>query len=176
MKFNMKYLKTLNELFKSTYQSAADKIGAHHPKRKEELMKHASEVGIDTPTTKPRLWPFRFVLDNKLQGEFYSIIDVEYSVSVSGERCEFYIQMESNYRNTRKILLVFYKKFPVLRYDRLFLFNNPDPKIARENAYQLRKFFLDFLEGNVDLDPPSILSGYDLDSIDGFTVNNLYTS
>ena len=39
----MKHLKTINELFKSTYLSAADKLKDRHKGRAEELIKHAAK-------------------------------------------------------------------------------------------------------------------------------------
>jgi hypothetical protein len=169
----MKYLKTLNELFKSTYKSAADKLGNYHPKRKEELMKHATELGTNMPTSKPRLWPFRFTFKISQDGEFFSIIDVK--PDYDGSRVNFEIILESNWGKQVKIPLVFYiqKEGNVLRYSYDFRFDNNDYREARLNAMELRKFFIDYLEGNVDLEPPANLLGA---SLEGFEVNNLFKS
>jgi len=171
----MKYLKTLNELFKSTYKSAADRLGHHHPKRKEQLLKHATELGTDMPTSKPRLWPFRFIFKISPDGEFFSIIDVK--PSNDGSRVIFEIILESNWGSQKKIPLVFYIQKEgnvlVLRYSYDFRFDINDYKKARLNATELRKFFIDYLEGYVNLDPPANLLGA---SLEGFNVNDLFKS
>ena len=175
----MKYLLTLNELFKSTYKSASDKLGGtFHSKRKEDLLKHAAKVGTDVPTSMPRLWWFRFILDDSnLEGEFYSIINVEYSFDDHNKH-DFTIVLESNYRNSKRIPLTFYGRDTDLRYKYDYRFQNEDWKVARENAFELRKFFLRYLEGNIAsdekvIDPPANLANAELHN---FTVNNLYRS
>ena len=175
----MRYLKTLNELFKSTYKSASDKLGgAFHSKRKEDLLKHAAKVGTDVPTSKSRLWSFRFILhDSSLEGEFYSIVNVEYSYDGSNKH-DITIVLESNYRNLKKIPLTFYGRDTDIRYSYNYRFQNEDSKVARKNAFELRKFFLEYLEGNIArdekvIDPPANLANAELQN---FTVNNLYRS
>jgi hypothetical protein len=179
----MKYLKTLNELFKSTYLSASDKIKSRHKSRAEKLIKHAAEMGKDTP--HERLWPFRFIFPESLENEFYSIQSVE-----EDGRNHFslvIINFVSNYGKSRRMVhrFDFYvpkpaKEYPLYRNcdtskDENFYFSyvpsdgfvHEVPKIARKNALELYNFFLEYWEDELS-------EKYDDFILDNFTVNNLY--
>lgn len=79
----MKHIKHINELLKSTYKSASDKLKKQHPTRAEKLIKHADEKGssefsrFDLDRDFPH--PFEFnnsdLLDVKehLLGKFYIV-------------------------------------------------------------------------------------------------------
>jgi len=77
----MKHIKTINELFKSTYKNTSDKLKALHPGRSEELMKHADIIGSSefTKFNKDRDFPYPFEFNNvdlqdvkeHLLGKFY---------------------------------------------------------------------------------------------------------
>jgi len=77
----MKHIKTINELLKSTYKSASDKLKTLHPSRSEELMKHADTSGGSefSKFNKDRDFPYPFEFKNvdlqdvkeHLLGKFY---------------------------------------------------------------------------------------------------------
>ena len=99
----MKYLKTLNELFKSTYLSASNKIKSRHKSRAEKLIKHAAEMGKDTP--HERIWHHRFIFPESLENEFYSIQSVEEDVLVVQQHhfCLVITNFVSNYGKSRRM-------------------------------------------------------------------------
>ena len=74
------HIKTINELLKSTYKSASDKLKIQHPSRADKLMKHADDFG-DSELTKldlDRDFPhaFKFNIEDVreyLLGKFYII-------------------------------------------------------------------------------------------------------
>ena len=180
----MKHLKTINELFKSTYLSASNKIKRRHKSRAEELIKHAAKMGEDTP--HERVWPFRFIFPNSLENEFYSIQSVK--LRDSGYFCLVTANFVSNYGNKKEMVLRFdlivpefvkksihmYKSCETsndgnfyFRYDLSEGFIHEDTKIARKNALEFYKFFLEYWEDELSED-------YNEFTLDNFTVNNLY--
>lgn len=65
----MKHIKSISELFKSTYISAADKAHKYgHDKKSEDLRKHGEYKGKSNPVD--RIFPHRFVFDHINRGEF----------------------------------------------------------------------------------------------------------
>jgi hypothetical protein len=187
----MKYLKTLNELFKSTYLSASNKIKSRHKSRAEKLIKHAAEMGKDTP--HERIWHHRFIFpefsnydDRSLENEFYSIQSIE-----EDARDHFSLLITnfvSNYGRKWKMVLHFdfyvpksvKVDFPLWRHcqtskDENFYFSyvpsqgfvHEDSKIARKNALEFYNFFLEYWEDELS-------EKYDDFILDNFTVNNLY--
>jgi len=69
----MKHLKKIDELFKSTYKSAADKLKRKHPMRSKIIMNWAEEKG-DSELKKfhiDRQWPHKFEFDNE------SLVDIK---------------------------------------------------------------------------------------------------
>jgi hypothetical protein len=76
----MKYLKHINELYKKTYSSAADKLKEKHPSRSAQLDKWAEEKGNPEMIDKDFYHPFTFISnptisdmkDDKMwRGKFY---------------------------------------------------------------------------------------------------------
>lgn len=179
----MIHLKTINELFKSTYLSAANKIRSRHKSRAEELIKQAAEMGQDTP--HERVWPFRFIFPDSLENEFYSIKSVEQIDR--GGFCLVSTNFVSNYGNKKQMVHRFdlvvpksmkgnqmYKKYYVsndenfyFRYEPGEAFMHDDKKIARKNALEFYKFFLEYWEDELSEE-------YDEFTLEDFTVNNLY--
>ena len=184
----MKHLKTINELFKSTYLSASNKIKRRHKSRAEELIKHAAKMGKDTP--HERVWPFRFIFPNSLENEFYSIQSVE--KRMAGHFCLITTHFVSNYGNKKEMGHRFdfyvpkFVKSPLspvnqmyrnceiskdenfyFRYDPGDGFTHDDKKIARKNALEFYKFFLEYWEDELSEEYPNFI-------LDNFTVNNLY--
>lgn len=187
----MKHLKSINELFKSTYLSAADKLKMQdrHKGRAEELIKHAAEIGQDTP--HERIWPFRFIFPGSLENEFYSIQSVE--EQKADWQTNIYINFKSNYGNNKRMELNFNLYAPVIAKQRNpeqlrhhlgssddnfhfklatktdTGFTHPDSRIARKNALELRNFFLEYWEDELSEKYPNYI-------LSNFTVNNLYRS
>jgi hypothetical protein len=180
----MKYLKTLNELFKSTYLSASDKIKSRHKSRAEELIKHAAEMGKDTP--HERIWHHRFIFPESLENEFYSIQSVE--EDGRSHFCLVITNFVSNYGKSRRMehQFDFYVpksvkvneplyQFCETSKDENFYFRyipsdgfvHEDSKIARKNALEFYNFFLEYWEDELS-------EKYDDFILDNFTVNNLY--
>ena len=184
----MKHLKTINELFKSTYISASDKLNRmnRHTGRAEELIKHAAEMGEDTP--HERVWPFRFIFPNSLENEFYSI----QSVKESRNDYDSFVQInfKSNYGKDKKMELHFhvyvshYFKQQNPQFQGSWTsqdddckyelnvksdtgFKHPDNRIARKNALELYKFFLEYWEDELSEE-------YNEFTLDNFTGNKLY--
>ena len=184
----MKHLKTINELFKSTYISAADKLKSkdRHTGRAEELIKHAAKMGEDTP--HERVWPFRFIFPDSLENEFYSIQSVKESRNDYNSFVQ--INFKSNYGKDKKMELHFYVYVPsgFSRQNPQFQgtmtsqdddckyrlnvksdtgFKHPDNRIARKNALEFYKFFLEYWEDELSEKYPNFI-------LEDFTVNNLY--
>ena len=184
----MKHLKTINELFKSTYISAADKLNRmdRHTGRAEELIKHAAKMGEDTP--HERVWPFRFIFPDSLENEFYSIQSVKESRNDYNSFVQ--INFKSNYGKDKKMELHFYvyvshyfkQQNPQFqgswtsqdddcKYELNVKsdtgFKHPDNRIARKNALELYKFFLEYWEDELSEEYPDFI-------LEDFTVNNLY--
>ena len=179
----MKHLKTINELFKSTYLSASNKIKRRHKSRAEELIKHAAKMGKDTP--HERVWPFRFIFPDSLENEFYSIKSVEQIDR--GNFCLITTHFVSNYGSKKQMVHRFdlvvpksmkgnqmYKNCEIsndenfyFRYEPGDAFTHEDTKIARKNALEFYKFFLEYWEDELSEE-------YDEFTLDNFTVNNLY--
>jgi hypothetical protein len=179
----MKHLKTINELFKSTYLSASNKIRSRHKSRAEELIKHAAKMGKDTP--HERVWPFRFIFPNSLENEFYSIQSVEQIDR--GNFCLINTHFVSNYGNKKEMTKRFdlyvpksaksihmYKNCEISKDENFYFRYHPgegfihkDTKIARKNALEFYKFFLEYWEDELSEE-------YNEFTLDNFTVNNLY--
>ena len=176
------------ELYKSTYMSAADKLGDGHKKRAEELKKHAAERGISSFAGKSgfdRIYghPFIFGTHDSLKhredflGKFF-ITDFEdhifgtYTPNYHGVK----VIMKSDYGNTIKLEVVvgsegFHKMD--MEYDlerprsfeiNNFKFNN------RKDAFQLRKFILEIAEDG------ELERGDTFFNLDTLPINKLYTT
>ena len=66
----MKHILSINELYKSTYISAANKMGGRHGSRKSDLIKHADLKGINEPID--REFHHRFIFDKiDFPSDFY---------------------------------------------------------------------------------------------------------
>ena len=58
----MKHIKSISELYKSTYKKVADKYKEYHTGRTDAIIKHAEEQGVSHPIE--REWPYRFDFSN----------------------------------------------------------------------------------------------------------------
>jgi hypothetical protein len=58
----MKHIKSISELYKSTYKKVADKYKEYHTGRTDAIIKHAEEQGASHPIE--REWPYRFDFSN----------------------------------------------------------------------------------------------------------------
>lgn len=160
-----------------------------HKKRSEELRKHAIEKGEDSP--HDRIWSHRFIFDGDLENEFYSITNVLLDIKLSANPLTFYLSVsfKSNFGRDKLFHLEFHvlnSKFyknegvNIIRFKRPGIhgsyFKNEDPRIARKDANELRKFIMEYFEDNGDeiyfSDDEGYLNEYEID----FTVNNLYKS
>lgn len=63
----MKHLKKIDELYKSTYKSAADKLKHRHPTRSKNIMDYAEESGESelSKSEIERQWPHKFEFNNE---------------------------------------------------------------------------------------------------------------
>lgn len=141
-----------------TYLSASDKIKNRHRSRAGELIKHAAEIGQDTP--HERIWTFRFIFPDSLENEFYSIQSVEQKnvgnfclvttnfVSSYGKikemrhQFDFYVPQSVKQRNH---CYVSNDKNFYFRYVPGDGFMHDETKIARKNALEFYKFFFRIL-------------------------------
>jgi hypothetical protein len=168
----MKYLKKIDELYKSTYKSAADKLLRKHKKRSEDIMKWAGERGESELKKKDveREYPHAFSFTNKdledlnLLGKFF--ITDSYCVEENGyimpatnisinmiSEWGLKINLELVIENETYELLRFKIKFNN-KYERKFLFNN------RKDAIELRRYLIQ----NVD------------EEFTKLRINDIYTS
>jgi hypothetical protein len=168
----VKHIKTINELLKSTYLSAARELGHKHGKRSKELIDWAAKGGQDV--TQDRIYPHRFLFDGSFKDEYYFI--TSYSLKIETETLRkllrFNIHMNSNWGNKKDFTLV----FKILTTDRLDfyyksdIFENKDSKIGRQNANQILKFFKECWEDDLSQ------GDYNGFEIKGLSVNKLYKS
>jgi hypothetical protein len=178
----MKHIKTLNELLKSTYLSAARGLGQTHGKRSKELIDWATKSGQDVE--QDRIYPHRFLFDESFENEYYFITGYSSSVESSGSSGErflkFNIHMNSNWDKKTDFTLIF-KILTTEKYridknrldfypHRSTSFNNEDSKIARQNANHLLKFFKECWEDDLS---KVDYKGFE---IKGLSVNKLYKS
>jgi hypothetical protein len=179
----MKHLKTINELLKSTYLSAANKLKYSHGKRSKEIIDWASKKG--TNKTFDRIYPYQFIFDNSQEGEYYSIVSYDYKQVNEGNRMtmwylHFNIHMKSNWGNDKSLTLRFRiistdthrvdsnsLDFSISSSDKL---ENKDPKVARKNALYLIRFFKECWEDDLSKDD------YKNYEIKNLNINSLYKS
>lgn len=145
----MKHLQRFDELNKSTYLSAADKL-KFHPSRANKLLKHAVDKGTDT--VRERLYSHRFPSARDIN-EYYFICNCEiYRINTVGFLLE--IKLESNWGSERDISRYAYidhvdtegKKFKFAslkdKNGDFYLFGD------RIDALHLRKFLLEYFDDN----------------------------
>lgn len=169
----MKHIKTINELLKSTYLSAARQLGNKHGKRSKELIDWAAKSGQDV--TQDRIYPHRFLFDGSFEGEYYFI--TSYSLisetETSNKFLRFNIHMNSNWGSKEDFTLIFRilevsKKLEF--YYKSDSFENKDSKIGRQNANHIMKFFKECWEDDLSQ------GDYNGFEIKGLSVNRLYKS
>ena len=169
------------ELYKSTYMSAADKLGDGHKRRAEELKKHAAERGISAFAGKKdfdKIYFHPFVFENykgiehreDVKGRFF-ITDYRDVGGYQRGYHGFNAIMKSDYGNTITLeLVVGLNNFVKLDLEfeggytsRNFLFNN------RKDAIEFRKFVLEITEDE-------ITNGELYFNLDTLPINKLYTT
>ena len=179
----MKHLKTINELFKSTYLSAANKLKYGHGKRSRDIIDWASKSG--TNVTFDRIYPHQFIFDDSQEGEYYSIVSYDYKQVNEGNRTNmwylhFNIHMKSNWGNEQSLTLRFRiistdthhvdsnrLEFEVSHHDKL---ESKDPMVARTNARHLIRFFKECWEDDLGK------GDYKNYEIKNLNINKLYKS
>lgn len=67
----MKHLKSINELYKKTYMSAASKLSALHPARSDRARKWADKSGIPARFDRDFAHEFRFDNYSRLHGDIF---------------------------------------------------------------------------------------------------------
>jgi len=152
----MKYLLRIDELYKSTYRRASDKLRGKHKKRSDEIIKWAEERG-ESELKKPdveREYPYPFLFNNKsledakhnFLGKFY-ITNYKSGPYGSNPHARILeIDMIGDWGQKVSIkLTIFYPSYAILRmsisygdkYERDFLFDN------RKDAIQFRKYLIE---------------------------------
>ena len=170
----MKHIKTINELFKSTYLSAARQLGNKHGKRSKELIDWGAKSGQDVP--QDRIYPHRFLFSGSLEGEYYSITSYSSKVDTPSSTLKllyFNIHMDSNWGSKEDFTLIFRileesKKLQF--YYKSDFFENTDSKIGRQNANQILKFFKECWEDDLS---QGDYKGFEVTEL---SVNKLYKS
>lgn len=168
----MKYIKYINELFKTTYYNAADKLQYSHPKRAEKLRNWA-KMGEEPMIDKEHWYKFNFE-DYKIrhyQLKEYLIGDF-YITGYSMIRDAFIISFESN--SNRKITILInhrYTKFHELEinmivkeYNERFFFQK------RKDALQFYRYIKE-VSGDVRGD---VIKNKDFDWLNNIRINQLY--
>jgi hypothetical protein len=146
----MKYIMTINELFRSTYLSAANKL-KNHPDRSKDLKDWADKGGLNykfSPTEKD--YPHRFTLGN-IKGYFMITHNETNKDGLVSGSVRYIIYMKSNYSEIRVIEMILNKgnNNPYMRicsgdsrnisgmYCENFLFTN------RTDAMHIKKYLLE---------------------------------
>jgi hypothetical protein len=190
----MKHIIPFNELRKSTYREAADKLGTEHKKRGEELIKHAHLKGENQPVDK--IWPDRFNMEEGHPDEYWSIVECN---SKSGkfdwatERI-ITLKMISNWGKEGYLKVKFYQYCPgTHQVDESYLdFNTIQWRHSnfrfktRKEALALYKFLEDYFQNQEEYgendDPWHLdIKWYDekgkrTNDIRGLTINKLWKS
>lgn len=157
----MKYIRTISELYKSTYKSAADQLRTDHPKRADNIMSWATEKGDSEFKRIDRDYPHPFEFNNNnlkdvkehFLGKFY-IVDIEETHGYREGAQGFFIKMISEWNNHVYIELVIneenffsYMKIQFgkpesrgLQFRRDFKFDN------RKDALQFRKYLIELYD------------------------------
>lgn len=178
----MKHLLKINELFKSTYKSAADQLRSGHPTRSKNIMGHAEEKGESDLKGDhiERQWPHKFTFNNEplqdikeeLLGSFV-IISSEKETGLREGYEGVHIDMMNDWGQKVRLIISwglnnFFKFKIYYRFDsgnytkeRDFKFNN------RKDALQLRRYLIEFYDDNelkIRKDPRDL------------SINSLYTT
>ena len=172
----MKHIKTINELLKSTYLSAAQQLRNKHGKRSKELIDWAAKSGQDV--TQDRIYPHRFLFDGSFEGEYYFITSYSSKVDTQTPSSTlkvlyFNINMSSNWGSKEDFTLIFRilevsKKLEF--YYKSDSFENKDSKIGRQNANHIMKFFKECWEDDLSQ------GDYQGFEVTGLSANKLYKS
>ena len=184
----MKQIMTF-ELYKSTYMSAADKLGYGHTKRSEELKKHAAERGISAFAGKEgfdRIYGHPFIFEN--HSKLKNKEDFLGKFFITGFEDHVYGTYRPNYHGVKVIMQSDYgKKIKVelvvgpenhlhidLEYDfdggkkatevDRFSFEN------RKDAIELRKFIFELVEDG------ELERGDTWFNLETMPINKLYTT
>ena len=176
----MKHLKKIDELYKSTYLSAANQLKSKHVSRAKKMMTHAEERGT-SELSKPdvvRLFPHPFVFTNNkefqsrykqfVMGKFY-IVGVEKNTNLRSGYQGIFVELANEW-GQRVVLELSYSvnsDYLDLTWNRLvvgamgkkeksletsFLFDN------RNDARQFIKFIYEAIEDLEMLEPPKPIS------------------
>ena len=172
----MKHIKTINELFKSTYLSAARQLGNKHGKRSKELIDWGAKSGQDV--TQDRIYPHRFLFSGSFEGEYYSITSYSSKVDTKSPSSTlkllyFNINMDSNWGNKEDFTLIFrilQESKKLQFYYKSDSFENMDSKIGRQNANHIMKFFKECWEDDLS---QGDYKGFEVTEL---SVNKLYKS
>ena len=175
----MDHIKTFNELLKSTYLSASNKLRSNHSKRASDLIDHALKHGKDV-TSHDRIYPHRFLYDRTHEGEYFFITGYS-KEEVREKNTRFLIfkpNLISNWGNKKEFRLIFqvyrlqdYRiDDPYLELDyRSEKFENDDSMTARKNANHMIRFFKECWEDDISEEYPDFI-------IKQLSVNKLYKS
>lgn len=166
----MKYIRTISELYKSTYDSAARKLGHEHKEKQKRMISHAAQYGEDVK--HDRIYPHRFTFgeSNSRPNEYFFIVDydndksVKLDKKVESGRFGFDVKLMSNWGNQKIFSARFYvhsrsdDKIVISsdqdRYQKFFYetkkpvnpFSNETEKIAETNARHMVKFIKEVIE------------------------------
>lgn len=165
----MKHLITLNELLKSTYLSAADKLYVDHEGRSKNLIAHASKSGTDLK--QDRIYPHKFIFDGGLENEYFFITEYSYSEETLRQMnyLDFEVDLKSNWGNLKKFTMSFRIMGTNLGFQGQTKFTNKNAKIARSNANHMLRFFKECWEDEISVEYPDY-------EISGLSANALYKS
>jgi len=178
----MKHLVKINELFKSTYKSAADQLKYGHQTRSKNIMGHAEEKG-ESDLKKDhieRQWPHKFTFNNEplqdikqeLLGSFV-IISSEKKTGLREGYEGVHIDMMNDWGQKVRLSIGWgldgffkfqiYYHFDSGKYiqERAFKFNN------RKDALQLRRYLIEVYDADelkIRKDPRDL------------SINSLYTT
>lgn len=195
----MKYIRTINELYKSTYDSAARQLGYDHKEKQKRMISHAAQYGEDVK--HDRIYPHRFTFgENSRPNEYFFIVDydkdnsVKIDKRVENGRFGFDVKLMSNWGHEKKFSVCFHihsrsrDKIVITsyqdRYQKFFYetkkpvnpFSNETEKIAETNARHMVKFIKevieDYKEDFIDL----IVNAYGTDYRNAEIKWNIYAS
>ena len=182
----MKHLKTINELNKKTYISAANKLKQDHPDRAEELRNWAIVAGI--PEDNERICPNRYNFQHReinkkdvMPDEYFSLVDIKNEdINYRNDNksvVKFGVDFKSNYGTKVKLVISLDDTGDITNfYSSSGYESNYQFKFrSRKDARAFKKFLYEYVEDCIN-DGDEYFEECEADLIKNIRLNSLYTT